>query len=106
MKEFEINNIQLKIQTSNLDEDGKISNYIIEQIEALGKKYSRINKCEANLKLMKNDKKMNCLVEVKLFVPGQSLIAIDNQQTFKLASKMVFDDLKKQLVRFKEKISE
>lgn len=106
MKAFEINNIQLKIQSPNLVVDEKLNDYIIVQIEKLGKKYGRIKKCDVVLKVEKSDKKKNCAVEVKLYVPGQILFAGDKQEEFQVAAKMVFDDLSEQLSRFKEKIND
>jgi ribosomal subunit interface protein len=106
MKTFDINKIQLKIQSPNITVNGEFNDYILGQIEKLGKTYSRIERCEMMLKDEKSDNKKNCSVEAKIFVPGNVLFASDKNENFRQASKAVFEDLNNQLLKFKGKIND
>src|ERR1039457_1869002 len=106
MNTFDINKIQLSIQSPHFKVNDEMHNYILSEVEKLGKTYNRIEKCEINLRVIANNTVDNGEVEAKLFVPGNVLFASVKNSDFKLASKQVFADLKEQLSKFKEKISE
>jgi|ERR1017187_2069582 ribosomal subunit interface protein len=106
MNTFDINKIQLTIQSPHFKVNDELNNYLIAEVEKLGKTYSRIDKCEIVLRVIANKPMNNGEVEVKLFVPGNVLFATVKNSDFKLASKKVFEDLKEQLSKFKEKITD
>ena len=106
MKTFDVNNIQLSIQSPGMVVDDKLENYLVSHIEKLGKTFSRIKKCELLLREEKNGKKMNCMAEAKLFVPGHILFARSQEDNFKIASKNVFEELRDQLLKVKEKFAD
>ena len=106
MKTFDINNIQLKIQSPDVHVNEELNTYILGQIEKLGKTFSRIERCEMMLKAEKNSKNQNCQIEGKLFVPGQVLFASSKSDHFRMAAKMMFEDLHDQLYSFKEKMTD
>jgi ribosomal subunit interface protein len=104
MKAFDINNIQLKVQSPGVELDDELSNFIIRSLEKLGKTFGNITGCEMMLKNEKDSKKMDCEVEAKIFVPGNVLFASAKNSSFRLASGLVFDDLHDQLYKYKEKL--
>ena len=65
MKIFDVNDIQLKIQSPGLVVDEVLEYYLLSHIEKLGKTFTRINikKCELLLKEEKNGNRKNCLAE-------------------------------------------
>jgi ribosomal subunit interface protein len=104
MKAFDVNNIQLKIQSPGVELNEELSDLIIRQLEKLGKTFGNITGCEMMLKNEKDSKKKDCEVEAKIFVPGNMLFASAKDSNFRLASGMVFDDLHDQLYKYKEKL--
>lgn len=102
---FDINSIQLNIQTPGLKLDETLKNYLIAQIEKSGKFYSRIYRCEIMLRSIKNKEGNNCEIEIKMFLPGEILFVTDKKNNFKQASATAFEDLQFQLTKYKEKIT-
>jgi ribosomal subunit interface protein len=84
----------------------EFNDYILGQIEKLGKTYGRIERCEMMLRDEKSMDKKNCGVEVKLFVPGNVLFASAKSENFHQASKSVFEDLNNQLLKIKGKLND
>ena len=103
MKTFNVNNIQLKMQSPSVRISSDLLNYIISHIEKLGNTYSRIKKCELIFKNENDSQNNNCVAEIKLFVPQNVIFAKDHCNNFRLAFKNVFDDLYEQLKKIKEK---
>ena len=104
MDTFDINKIQLKIQSPGVVVNEELNTYIHGQIEKLGKVYNRLEGCELMLREEKSSTKQNSTVGAKLFIPGEVIFASGKSENFKLAVKIVFDDLHEQLYKFKEKI--
>jgi len=104
MKTFDVNEIQLKIQSPGITLDQAMESHLIEQIEKIGQTYSRITGCEMLLRTEKNDKGQNCFIEAKIFIPGHMLFSKQHAENFQIASSKLFDDLRDQLVRIKEKM--
>lgn len=98
---FDINEIELSIQSPNVSLRKELNDYIISQIEKLGKIFSRIERCEVMLHTRKNSQKEFCEVEVKVFVPGKVLFAKEQKVNFRLAAQLAFDDLNHQMIKFK-----
>ncbi len=103
MKTFDINSIQLNIQSLHFKIDEDLHNYLLTEIEKLGKTYYKIEKCDLVLKLEKSSIGNDCIVDAKLFVPGTTLYSLANSNDFKLAAKKVFEDMREQLLRHKDK---
>lgn len=82
MKTFDINNIQLKVQSPGTVVSIDLEKYIINQVEKLGKTFSRIKKCEMLLKVERNGRNKNFMVETKLFAPDTILFSKENEDNF------------------------
>lgn len=106
MKTFNVNAIQLRIQSIGFDTGKELEDIIINEIEKLGKYFSRIKKCEVILKKEKDERNQGYIAEAKLFVPLNVLFAETRSTNFTLATKRMFDDLNDQLLRYKEKLTE
>ncbi len=98
---FDVNNIQLKLQSFDTTVNSDLLNYIISHIEMLGSSFTRILKFELILKNEKDSQVNNCIAEVKVFLPGNVFFASDHCGSFKLAFKNVFEELNDQLMKFK-----
>jgi ribosomal subunit interface protein len=106
MKTFDVNNMQLKIQSPGMVLDDALETYLVSHLEKLGKTFPRIKKCEMLLREEKNGSKKNCLAEGKLFVPGHFLFASSQEDNFKIAAKNMFGDLRDQLLKVKERFAD
>jgi ribosomal subunit interface protein len=106
MKTFKSPDIQLIIHSPAVQISDELNQYILGQIEKLGKTFSRIERCDMMLKTKKNNKRQNCEMEGRLLVPGQMLFASSRSEHFRIAAKMIFENLHNQLTRFKAKITD
>src|SRR3569832_183850 len=104
--EFDINNIQLKLQSPGITLEPFLEAHLLEQLEKLGKTFSRITGCEMLLKTEKLDKGQNCFIEAKLLIPGHMIFSKQQADNFKLAAAKLYDDLHDQLIRTKEKMQD
>ena len=102
MGKFDINSVQLKIQSPQITIDEKLNDYILARIEKAGKVFNRIERCEMTLRAEEDDRKNDCFVEAKLFVPGAVLFASDKKSSFRQAVQIVFDEIQGQLTAYKE----
>ena len=105
MKEFDINNIQLKIQAPDLSLDGEFNNFLIAHISKLGKLFNRIIKCELMLRPESN--RMHIMeADIKIFIPGEMLYASGKNVDLHAAVSEAFHDVHEQLHRHKEKLKD
>lgn len=78
--------------------DSKLSNLL--------RKYGRTVMCDVLLRKENNDDQKNFHIGIKLSVPGASLFAEENEQSFEAAFDKIIEDLKRQLQKHKERLEE
>ena len=98
--------MKTEIQFIHIQADKKLQEYIEGKVDKLYKIYNRIESCNVALRETKNDLKKNKVVEINLEVPGNRLFATDEAETFYIAFDLAIDEIKKQLIKSKERISE
>lgn len=103
MKTFDVNNIQIEIQSPGMTVDAALENTLISHIEKLGKIFPRINKCELILRVEKDSTRKICFAEANLFLPSHVLFARSREVDFETATQKLFHELHEQLVKVKEK---
>ncbi|MFK7970366.1 MAG: ribosome-associated translation inhibitor RaiA [Bacteroidia bacterium] len=96
--------MQLTIQSINFDADEKLQGYVTKKTEKLSRFFDRITGGQVYLKISKPQSHNNKIVEIKLNVPGTTLIASEQADTFEAATDIVTDKLQVQLTRHKEKV--
>ena len=96
--------MQIQIQSIHFNANEKLLNDTTEKLSKLEKLYDRIEKCNVILKEEKNREKKKFMVEVRLAVPKEDLFASEQAESFERALDKVSDDLKKQIIRHKEKM--
>ena len=96
--------MQLTIQSIHFTADEKLKDYVTAKTDRLSKYFDRITAGQVYLKLTKPQAPENKIVEIKLNVPGTTLIATEQAATFEAATDLATDKLKTQLRRHKEKI--
>ena len=86
----------------NFDADKKLLAIIQKKLDRLEKFNDRIVETDVYLKL-NNTGKMNKTVEVKVHLSGNSILVSRDAETFEKATDLVYDVLKRQLRKEKEK---
>jgi len=98
--------MQFQIQSKNFEADKVLLKTVSEKLSKLEKLYDRIEKCNVILKKEKSDLQKGNVVEVRLVVPKDDLFASERAESFERATAMVMDDLKKMLLKRKDKLKE
>ena len=77
--------------------------YLEQKISKLEQFFSKIIDVQVFLKLENAGQVRDKIVEIKLNLPGKSILIKEIAQTFEAGIDLATDALKRQLVRFKEK---
>ena len=96
--------MQLQIQSPHFVPNDALVNEVTTKLDRLEKMYDRIEKCTVMLKHEKNDEQKGYIVEVRLAVPKEDLFAKESTESYSRSLDNVIDDLKKQLIKHKEKL--
>ncbi len=83
--------------------DEKLLAYIEEKLNKLSQVYDKIITCDITLRLENSGQVRDKIAEVKLKVPGATLVASENQRTFEAAVDLLIDKMKRQLSRYKDR---
>jgi|ERR1043165_2731742 putative sigma-54 modulation protein len=97
--------MQIHIQSIHFTANTNLLADTNEKLEKLEKLYDRIERCNVTLKLELNEDKRRYFAEIRLAIPGEDLFASEKAESFDQAIDHVVSDLKKQLVKRKEKMN-
>lgn len=97
--------MKTQIQSIHFDMDIKLQEFIEGKIVKLTNLYDRIESCKVILKLDKNNKNKNKVVEINLDIPGNRLFAKNQAESFEESFDMANEEIKKQLLNNKDKIA-
>ena len=95
--------MEIKINAVGFSASSQLEDFIQKKISKLDKYHDGIIGSEVTLKLEKDDNLENKVVEVLLNVKGQEVFAKKNAKKFEEAVDELYDVLKRQLVKIKEK---
>ena len=95
--------MKLQMQSIHFTAASALKEYTREKVEKLEHFYDRIIEGEVFFKLQNEVKEANKRVEVKIHVPGETLIASEQGQSFEEAVDLVSDKLRRQLLKYKGK---
>ena len=98
--------MQIQIQSTHFEADEKLLETTTEKFRRFLKFYNRIEKCSVILKHEKNNRRKGFVAEVRLSVPKNDLFAAGRAESFERAIEMVLNDLKRQIIKHKEKLLE
>lgn len=84
--------------------DQKLLDFIERKLLKMEHFFDRVIDARVTLKLENSGQIKDKIAEVKLSVPGETLIAKASTKTFEASVDMAVDSLRRQLVRYKEKI--
>ena len=95
--------MEIKINAVGFSASYQLEDFIQKKISKLDKYHDGIIGSEVTLKLEKDDNLENKVVEVLLNVKGQEVFAKKNAKKFEEAVDELYDVVKRQLVKIKEK---
>jgi len=95
--------MEIKINAVGFSVSSQLEDFIQKKISKLDKYHDGIIGSEVTLKLEKDDNLENKVVEVLLNVKGQEVFAKKNAKKFEEAVDELYDVVKRQLVKIKEK---
>ena len=95
--------MEIKINAVGFSASSQLEDFMQKKISKLDKYHDGIIGSEVTLKLEKDDNLENKVVEVLLNVKGQEVFAKKNAKKFEEAVDELYDVVKRQLVKIKEK---
>ena len=95
--------MEIKINAVGFSASSQLEDFIQKKSSKLDKYHDGIIGSEVTLKLEKDDNLENKVVEVLLNVKGQEVFAKKNAKKFEEAVDELYDVVKRQLVKIKEK---
>ncbi len=95
--------MEIKINAVGFSASSQLEDFIQKKISKLEKYHDGIVGTDVILKLEKDDNLENKVVEVTVSVKGQDVFAKKNAKKFEEAVDELYDVLKRQLVKVKEK---
>ncbi len=87
----------------HFDADQKLLDFIERKLAKLEQFFDRIIGVDVFLKLENSSKVKDKVAEIKLNVPGATIIVKEMALTFEAAVDVALDSLKRQLIKHKEK---
>lgn len=97
--------MKLQIHSIHFDADVKLLDFIQKKLDKLDTFFDRIQDGEVYLRLERSDnRRENKVVEVKVNLPGTTLFASEQAETFEAATDEVLESLKQQIKKYKEKV--
>jgi putative sigma-54 modulation protein len=96
--------MKLQMHSIHFDADHKLIDFIQKKADKLDTFYDRIIDGEVFLRIDKNEKNENKIVEIKMNVPGKTLFAKQKSDSFEAAADEAVEALRRQIKKFKEKI--
>ena len=88
----------------HFDADQKLLDYIEKKTNKLDQFFDRIIDAHVYLKLENSGQVKDKIVEMKLIVPGDTLIATEMTKTFEASLDAAIDNMTRQLNRYKERL--
>ncbi len=95
--------MKLQIQAVHFTADQSLLDFIQKKVDKFKTFSERIVSGEVILRVERPEIHDNKIVEIKLYVPGATLFCKEKQSSFEAATDKCVDDMKKQLIRYKEK---
>lgn len=96
--------MKIHLTAVHFDADQKLVDYIDKKTAKLNQFFDRITDAQVFLKLENSGQVRDKIVELKLMVPGDTLVAKETSKTFEAATDAVVDNMKRQLSKHKERL--
>lgn len=96
--------MKIRVQSIHFDADGKLLDFIQEKVDKLVHFYDQIISGEVFLKLDKSNDTQNKIVQIKILLPGNHIIAKEQCKTFEEATDLCVATITRQIKKRKEKV--
>jgi putative sigma-54 modulation protein len=96
--------MKITVQSIHFNADTKLLDFIQEKVDKLVHFYDQIISGEVFLKLDKANDTQNKIVQIKIQLPGNDIIAKEQRKTFEEATDLCMDSLSRQIKKHKEKV--
>jgi putative sigma-54 modulation protein len=95
--------MQVTFHAVHFHADQKLKDFISEKLEKLSKFFPKILDATVFLKLENSGQIKDKIVEIKLSVPGHTLIGTNADKTFEASADVSIESLRRQLVKIIDK---
>ena len=95
--------MKLQIHSIRFDADDKLIEVIKKKLNKLETFYDRIIDGEVFLKIENDESRINKIIEIKLNIPGDQLVAKERARSFEIGADEATEALRRQIKKFKEK---
>lgn len=95
--------MEIRTQAVNFDADTKLIEFIDKKLGKLDTFYDNIVSTDVFLKLEKTGQVQDKVVEIKLKVPGSTLVAKETSKSFEESIDLGASSLRRQLIKYKDK---
>lgn len=95
--------MKIRLQSIHFDADSRLLQFIQEKVDKLLQFYDHIIGGEVFLKIDKSSDNKNKIVQIKIQLPGNDILAKEQCKTFEEATDLCMETLSRQIKRHKEK---
>lgn len=95
--------MQVTFQTVHFTANQKLKDYISDKLQKLEKFYPKILQATVYLKLENSGQVKDKVIEIKMNVPGNTLIATNSDKAFEASFDDALENIKRQLIKLHEK---
>jgi putative sigma-54 modulation protein len=95
--------MEIRTQAVNFDADVKLIEFIDKKLAKLDTFYDNIVSTDVFLKLEKTGQVQDKVVEIKIKVPGSTLVAKETSKSFEESIDLGASSLRRQLIKYKDK---
>ena len=96
--------MKINVHSLKFDADQKLIDYIQKKADKLDRLFPRIIDADVTLRL-NNEGNENKTVEIKLNIPKNQLFSTEKASTFEAATDDALEGIRRQLKKYKEKLS-
>ncbi|MDN5201548.1 ribosome-associated translation inhibitor RaiA [Fulvivirgaceae bacterium BMA10] len=96
--------MKLQMHSIRFDADQKLIDFIQKKANKLDTFFDRIIDGEVFMRLDRDSSNENKVIEIKLNIPGTQLFAKEQAKSFEAATDIAVEALRKQLIKFKDKL--
>lgn len=97
--------MEITVQSVHFDADVKLQEFIDKKLKKLETFFDHIVSVDVILKLENSGQVKDKIAEIKLNVPGATLLAKESSKTFEESIDLSADALRRQLQKHKEKLN-
>ena len=96
--------MKIRVQSIHFDADQKLLEFIQEKVDKLVTFYDHIIGGEVFLKIDKSSDNKNKIVQIKINIPGNDILAKEQCHTFEEATDLCMDVLSRQIKKHKDRV--